>query len=93
MLQFGLMLSDMVGKAGSGGSAAGVVYVDVTTEEEKLKEAFFGGDPYVLYCTGDKTEKQPTPKVVVDIAKLIQKDNKYAATNVPTTSLTSFIFR
>ncbi|CAD7923594.1 unnamed protein product [Amoebophrya sp. A120] len=74
IFQFGLMLSNLLGVANV--ANAGVHYVDVASEDAKLKEAFFGGDPHVLYCTGEKTELAPTPKVVVDLARMIQKDKK-----------------
>ncbi|CAD7930016.1 unnamed protein product [Amoebophrya sp. A25] len=84
IMQFGMLMSDFIGKGGI--SVGGVRYIDSATDDASLREAFFGGEPHVLYCSGNKTEHGLVPQVVTDMAKMIHKDKKTAATNFITSN-------
>lgn len=47
-------------------------YVDIS-DEAAARDVIFSGGPHMVYCCNDKTEGQPVPKLITDIAKLLQK--------------------
>lgn len=46
-------------------------FVDVKTQEADLKEIFFGGHPYVVYCQAGKSKL--VPKLVIEGANLLPR--------------------
>lgn len=75
-IQFAMLVSEMFS-----GAVVGVQYIRLD-QEDQLKQAFFSGEPHVLYCQGDKTEGTMVPQVVTELAKKVAQDKVIGDTKV-----------
>jgi len=67
-VQFVIQITDFMGAA----TSAHLTWFDLTSGDN-AKLALLSGEPYVMYCVDDTTERMPVPELIIDIKKELQK--------------------